>query len=564
MTAAIRALNNTTPGADDITAPLLKDGGDAVTDAMHRIVLSCWATSNIPTPWKHSSICPIYKKGPSTVCGNHRGISLLSIPGKVYTHILFSRVRRQLEPHLSTYQFGFRPGRGTTEAIFTLRRLQEESHRSHAPLHAAYVDLSKAFDRVNHDALWETLLHRGVHPDLLARLKSLYSGATASARVGGASSAPFPLTTGVRQGCPLSPLLFNIYIDTVIRSLLARLPGAGIRIGYSINGTLHTPKPGADYATVILPLLLYADDIVLLAPTADNLHLMLSLLHTICTDLAMSINFPKTESQALGHPSEHAPPAPISIPSTSPQLPPHLVQPTSKFKYLGSILSTPIPDGDILDAEISRRISSAAHAFRRLTTRIWSSTALSRTNKIVLYQSLVLPVLLTACQTWTMNKSHIHRLEVVHNRYLRRLKGVPAMSPLTTEEMHALHPPTVPVSNTIDKLKASFIGSLVRQAPPYPPSTALYSHGRPDFGRPAGGLITSYRDNARELFTSARFATIAKAKFDEAKARQIRCPAQPVAPALAAILQIRACPSWEKLATSTTLWRDICCAIGGA
>ena len=122
------------------------------------------------------------------------------------------------------------------------------------------------------------------------------------------------------------------------------------------------------------------------------------------------------------------------------------------------------------------------------------------------------------------------------------------------------------VCASIDKLKASFIGSLVRQAPPYhpPPSTALYSHGRPDFGRPAGGLITSYRDNARELFTSARFITIAKAKFDEAKARQIRCPAQPVAPALAAILQIRACPSWEKLATSTTLWRDICCTIGGS
>ena len=378
--------------------------------------------------------------------------------------------------------------------------------------------------------------------------------------MGGASSTPFPLTTGVRQGCPLSPLLFNIYIDTVIRSLLARLPNAGIRIGYSINGTLHTPKPGANYETVILPLLLYADDIVLLAPTADDLHLMLSLLHTTCTDLALSINFPKTESQTLGHPSKHVPPAPISIPSTPPQAP-HLVQPTSRFTYLGGILSTPTPDGDILDAEISRRVSSAAYAFRRLAHRLWSSSALSLPTKIALYQALVLPVLLSACQTWTMNQSHIHRLEVAHNRYLRRLKGVPFMSPLTTAEMHALHPPTVPVSNTIDKLKAAFLGNLVRQPPPYPPSAALYMHARPGFARPAGGLITSYRDKARELFTSARFLSIAKAKFEAAKALHIRCPNQPVAPALAAILQSRACPSWEKLATSTTLWRDICCAI---
>jgi hypothetical protein len=140
--------------------------------------------------------------------------------------------------------------------------------------------------------------------------------------VGGASSAPFPLTTGVRQGCPLSPLLFNIYIDTAIRSLLAQLPDAGISIGYSINGTLHTPRAGADYTTVILPLLLYADDIVLLAPNAEALHAMLALLHSICSDLALSINFSKTESQALGHPSRHGPPAPISFPPTSPDPPP--------------------------------------------------------------------------------------------------------------------------------------------------------------------------------------------------------------------------------------------------
>jgi hypothetical protein len=153
---------------------------------------------------------------------------------------------------------------------------------------------------------------------------------------------------------------------------------------------------------------------------------------------------------------------------------------------------------------------------------------------------------------------------VFHNRYLRRLKGVPAMSPLTTAEMHALHLPTFPVSNTIDKHKATFLGNLVRRPPPYPPSTALYMHARPGSERPAGGLITSYRDNARALFTSDRFLSIAKAKFDEAKARHTRHPAQPMAPALADILKLRACPTWETLATSTTLWRDICCAIGGA
>jgi hypothetical protein len=369
----------------------------------------------------------------------------------------------------------------------------------------------------------------------------------------------------------MSPLLFNIYIDTAIRSLLARLPGTGIKIGYSVNGRLHTPRDSSDYDTIILPLLLYADDIVLLAATVSDLHIILSHLHDICSDLALNINFDKTETQALGHPSPHAldPLTPIAIPSNSPQ-DPHLVQPAKKFRYLGGLFLTPthdtpdIPARDILDAEISRRVASAAGAFAGLTSRIWSSTALSLSTKLLLYQALVLPVLLYACQTWTLNKAHIRRLEVFHNRYLRRLKGVPPMSLTSTAEMHAQHPPTVPISNTIDKLKASFIGSLVRQTPSYPPTAAFYMHRRPDYDRHAGGLITSYRDNARAMFNSARFRNIAKAKFEEAKALHKRCPAQPVDPALADILQHRTCPKWDKLAMSTTLWRDICGALGGA
>jgi hypothetical protein len=69
---------------------------------------------------------------------------------------------------------------------------------------------------------------------ILARVKSLYADATARVHVGDAYSDPFKLDTGVKQGCPLSPLLFNIYIDTVVRSPIAQLPNAGIQIGYMI------------------------------------------------------------------------------------------------------------------------------------------------------------------------------------------------------------------------------------------------------------------------------------------------------------------------------------------
>jgi len=101
-----------------------------------------------------------------------------------------------------------------------MRYLQEIAVRDHRPLYAAYVDLSRAFDSVNRDALWQILELRGVSPTILARIKSLYVNCTASVQVNGATSVPFPVDTGVRQGCPMSPLLFNCFIDTVVRSLL--------------------------------------------------------------------------------------------------------------------------------------------------------------------------------------------------------------------------------------------------------------------------------------------------------------------------------------------------------
>ncbi|KAG1678974.1 hypothetical protein FOA52_013037 [Chlamydomonas sp. UWO 241] len=149
------------------------------------------------------------------------------------------------------------------------------------------------------------------------------------------------------------------------------LPNAGIQIGYMIDGKLYTPESRKDFLTTILPLLLYADDIALLAPSEEDLRTMLTLLDRICSDLALAINYNKTVAQSLGHPSAHTvTSAPITIPSNSSSTP-HLVHSTSKFKYLGSILSSPAApsddapntsDSDILDSEISRRIGSACAA----------------------------------------------------------------------------------------------------------------------------------------------------------------------------------------------------------
>jgi hypothetical protein len=317
-----------------------------------------------------------------------------------------NRVRERLNASLDPHQFGFRPGRGTPDAIFTLRRLHEVAARDHTPLYAAYIDLSKAFDSVNRAALWRTLHLHGIAPALLARLQSLYLNCTASVRVGDCKSAPFPMSTGVRQGCPLSPLLFNVYMDVVTRSL-ARSHQGGFTVAYSINGRLVTPPPRTIWSTATVPYLLYADDIVLLSHSIPTLTAMLNTLEAICGDLALTINYEKTEIQGLGHRAEPMPPT-ISTASGN------TIKSTPVFRYLGSLMSS--TDHHDLDAEISRRISSAANNFRLVSRRIWSSHDVSTTTKIQLYNSLVMSILLYACETWTLRQEQLQRLEVFHNR----------------------------------------------------------------------------------------------------------------------------------------------------
>ena len=142
----------------------------------------------------------------------------------------------------------------------------------------------------------------------------------------------------------MSPLLFNCFIDTVVRSLLRQAPNHGITIAYRINGRLvHPPNSRDPWSTAFIPLLLYADDIVLLSSSPGDLTVMFNKLQTICIDLGLTMNHAKTETQSLGHPSTPAMPTITTVAGAT-------IHPTLKFKYLGSLMTT--PPLDPLDAEL--------------------------------------------------------------------------------------------------------------------------------------------------------------------------------------------------------------------
>ena len=166
--------------------------------SLHAVLCSAWNTGIIPTDWTRGLVVPLWKgKGDRQDCNNYRGVTLLSVPGKVFARIIIDGVRHRLLEHQRPEQSGFTPKRSTIDGILALRVLTERRREFRQGLLAAYVDLCKAFDSVNQDALWRILGLRGVPPKLINLMSDLYSGTESPVRCGDTISDLFPVVTRV-------------------------------------------------------------------------------------------------------------------------------------------------------------------------------------------------------------------------------------------------------------------------------------------------------------------------------------------------------------------------------
>ena len=174
------------------------------------------------------------------------------MPGKVFAQIILVRVRHHLLEHQRPEQSGFPPKRSTIDRILALWVLTECRRQFSQGLLAAYVDLCKAFDSVNRDALWRIFGLRGVPPKLIDLLSELYSGTEKAVRCGDTSktiSDLFPVVTGVHQGCVLAPTLFSVCMDWILGRISER------------------SRCGASFGNVKISDLDFTDDAVIFAET---------------------------------------------------------------------------------------------------------------------------------------------------------------------------------------------------------------------------------------------------------------------------------------------------------
>ncbi|KAJ4434340.1 hypothetical protein ANN_22899 [Periplaneta americana] len=260
----------------DITARLEKPTYYELfpTDSISLNLLNvCWKYGYSPEEWQEAIIIPIFKKGDRRDCGNYRGISLLNTGYKIYSKIITNRLAVITENILLEEQHGFRKNRSCIDCVFSISQMIEKNREYNIPTYIAFIDYNKAFDTVNRQKLWEVLRSKGIPDHLIRVIQGLYSNTKIRIKLkNGISEESKEITRGVRQGCSLSPVLFNLYIDDVTRRWLLHME--------TIFNRTNTP----------LNTILFADDQAIFTTTEDDLQRALFKLNCIAKEYDLQIS----------------------------------------------------------------------------------------------------------------------------------------------------------------------------------------------------------------------------------------------------------------------------------
>ncbi|KAI8495055.1 hypothetical protein Bbelb_270410 [Branchiostoma belcheri] len=486
--AALNSLkNNKAAGPDGVPGEILCCGGEALAQCLLSFVTASWETGCVPQQWKDADLVSIYKKkGDKADCNNSRGISLLSCAGKVLTRILLLRLIKSVsEDVLPESQCGFRKDRSTIDMVFVARQLQEKCREQHQELYMVFIDLTKAFASVNRPLLWEVLKRFGCPGKFIAVLKSLHDGAMVRVLGGGDKSDPFPVCTGVRQGCVIAPVIFNLFLAAVMLAAKKNInPEDCIDLTYRLDGSLFNLRrlkaPTRVKHETILELQ-YADDAAIVGRSAAGLQRNLDTLDTAYTRAGLGINTGKTEVMFQGQGSSS--PC-IQIKGTQ-------LKNVRSFTYLGSVLTSP---SDATD-DVQRRIGLASASFGRLSSRVFLNKDLATQTKVAVYKAVCLSILLYASETWTLYRRHIRSLERFHIRCLQRILGLKWWHKVPHVEIRR-RANVDPMETILLQRQLRWTGHLIRLPSNRLPRQVLYgelTHGR----RAVGGQYKRYKDSLK-------------------------------------------------------------------
>lgn len=379
--------NRKAPGLDNINNELLKYGGDTLVDEIHTLFNKIYEKMELPEQWKQSITIPVFKKGDKMDPQNYRGISLLSTVSKVFTKILADEI---LQTGISEEQQGFRQNRSTIDAIFILRQITEKAIEHNKTAFMCFIDLTRAFDRVRFDDVLKLLRKRRSNPKTIEIIRKMNTGNSTYVKSNNTLSSQIPVSTGIRQGDSLSPVLFNVIMDQIISEV--KTAGKGYRMGKKE-----------------FKIICYADDAVIISEDEDNLQRLLYRFETAANKLNMTISVQKTQSLTI---SKEPRRCKLAVYNKS-------VEQVMSFKYLGvNITST-----RNLKQEAQNQTIMAARVSGFLRDVIWRNKHMSIESKTRIYKTCVRPIMTYAIETRAETAATKQLLRATEMKTLRSITG---------------------------------------------------------------------------------------------------------------------------------------------
>ena len=423
--AALESLKPNKATAGTVTLGVVYPMMDTLVPIFTAMFNACKRLGSLPRDWAFCSITPIFKSGGNpTLCSDYRPIAVGTLPAKIYAKCLDTRLQNWAEANniRAKGQAGFRSDYRGLDNVLLLNSIIQQQRQASQGLVCCFVDFKKAYDSVPRAKLWAKLERMGIDDWMIDAIKALYSEVPMSIKGTTTSSAAFTANIGLKQGCPLSPTLFGLYVDDIEPMILAHDSSTGAPI--------DLPK----LRNTRIPPLLYADDLLLIATTAAGLQRQINLLESYAATSELTISVVKTK---------------IVVFATSGN--------RINSAHRWSLAGQPIPIKDefvYLGVEFNRRATQQKHgaiykasshrlnvAYKALANLRHRSSQLSVSFVPILnslFDSLVRPNLEYGAELWSVlhllpqqtSSCNSHPCQQLEDTYFRRLLGLRRSTPV--------------------------------------------------------------------------------------------------------------------------------------
>ena len=273
--------NGKSAGADAINNEMIKHSTPELQQLICKIFNVFISNGRLPKNWCQGLITPIHKKGSKSDPNNYRGICVGNALLKLLCILLNNRLKTFVHNNnlINKSQIGFQEKCRTSDHILTLKTLinKHVTDKSKQKVHTAFIDFAKAFDTIWHNGLFHKLRMKGISGNFLHLIQDMYENTECAVKLNSSRTNYFKCSKGVRQGCPLSPTLFNLYLNDLIDNL---------------NNSNTSPLTlGGEPVTCLM----YADDIIILSCSHSGLQNCLNTLSEYCNQWKLSINTSKSK-----------------------------------------------------------------------------------------------------------------------------------------------------------------------------------------------------------------------------------------------------------------------------